>query len=598
MRLLFVIQLLIFTPLFITAQSVGVPLGTDTYHIVDRLDIKTGLSSEIHTGVKYYGRRDVARLAMKIDTSLIRLSLKDRRDLYYIFRDNNDWIGQNKGAVTVSSQNTDEQVYIDSTKTFYKLKTTENQSSIQSDYYIESKKPILKYFYRTPANLFELNKQHFYLKVNSIINFKLAKSDNEEDILFDNLRGIAVRGGVDGKVFFYTEVQESQTRFANYVNTRIERDRAIPGAGFFKNYESSIFDSKNGYDFLNAQGYLGLNITKHVGLQIGHGRNFIGNGYRSIFLSDFANNYFYLKLNTRVWKFHYQNIFAELSASGSLDDDGDELLPKKYMAAHYLSCNINKNLSIGFFESVVFGRGDNFELNYLNPVILYRTIEQYIGSPDNVMIGLDFKWNLLQRFSLYGQLMIDEFVFSELLVERNGWWANKNGVQLGLKYIDVFGIDHLDGQVEFNTVRPYTYTHSDSTANYAHYNQALAHPLGANFKELILRAKYPLTKKLTLDARFIHVNYGLDSDSLNYGNNILLSNRTRGPDYGNETSQGIKTTTQILGLDLSYQVFHNMYVDLHYFYRKQDADVDQYDQNTSYIGGGVRVNFARRKLDF
>ena len=52
--------------------------------------------------------------------------------------------------------------------------------------------------------------------------------------------------------------------------------------------------------------------------------------------------------------------------------------------------------------------------------------------------------------------------------------------KLGLKYIDVLGIDNLDYQVEWNTARPYTYSHYDD-ANYTHYNQALAHPVGSKF---------------------------------------------------------------------------------------------------------------------
>jgi hypothetical protein len=100
---------------------------------------------------------------------------------------------------------------------------------------------------------------------------------------------------------------------------------------------------------------------------------------------------------------------------------------------------------------------------------------------------MDAKWNFLKRFQLYGQLMLDEFVFSELVTNNQGWWANKYGIQAGLKYIDAFGIDHLDLQAEYNQVRPYTYTHRDSSAYYAHYDTPLAHPLGANFKELIFK---------------------------------------------------------------------------------------------------------------
>ena len=172
---------------------------------------------------------------------------------------------------------------------------------------------------------------------------------------------------------------ESQSRFPGYVTERTERDLALPGATVYKPYRSTIFEFEDGYDYLQSQGYLGFNVTRHVGVQFGHGRHFIGNGYRSLFLSDFSGNYFYMKLNWRIWRFHLQNIFGELALQGARDDKGDQLIPKKYMAAHYLSYAITPKLSVGLFETVVFSRTNNFEFQYLNPVILYRSVEQLLG---------------------------------------------------------------------------------------------------------------------------------------------------------------------------------------------------------------------------
>ena len=179
---------------------------------------------------------------------------------------------------------------------------------------------------------------------------------------------------------------------------------------------------------------MGLSVSRHVNLELGHGRHFLGNGMRSLFLSDFSTDYFYLKLNTRVWKFHYQNIFGELTRPDRSSDPGDRLLPKKYFAAHYLSLNILPTLHVGLFETVVFARENQFELQYLNPVILYRTVEGAIGSPDNVLLGLDVKWNLFKKASIYTQFVLDEFKISEITAG-TGWWANKYGLQLGIKYL-------------------------------------------------------------------------------------------------------------------------------------------------------------------
>lgn len=593
----FIILLISFINLI--GQGSGLPAGNEAYLLLERLEIKTGKPAPFHTTLRPWLRGDLTKYAIDLDTSEVDLTNLDRQNLAYIFRDNNEWLGQADFPTTLTgpAEEVDRKEYIDSTKTFYRLKAGSSEANEQSSYYIKSERPILKYFYKTPANLFELNRPSFQLKLNPILNLKMAKDQNDSELVFLNQRGVEIRGSVDGRIHFYSNIIETQSRFPNYVNERITRDGAVPGAGLFKPYKSNVFNITNGYDYLNAQGYIGFNLSRHVGMQFGHGTNFIGNGHRSLLLSDFGNNYFYLKFNTKVWKLHYQNIFAELTADNR-GITGDALLPKKYLAAHYLNLRITPKLSFGVFEAVVFSRNNNFELQYLNPLIFYRTVEGYIGSPDNVLIGANGKWNFLQRFQLYGQLMLDEFAFNELLVERRGWWANKYGIQLGLKYINTFGIDHLDTQIEFNSVRPYTYTHRDSSASYSHQNQALAHPLGANFKEYILKMRYQPLAKWTIDGRLLYFTNGEDSDTTNWGGNILLPHTTREMEFNNEIAQGIESKTLLLGLDVSYQIRHNIFLDLHYFYRRQDSADDTRDLNTSYFGGGFRMNIAQRKNDF
>ncbi len=583
-------------PFFITivvikcwAQGSNLPLGNPAYHIMDRLEILSGISTPHHSSLKYYTRGQATRYALTLDTAAnIALSDLDKKDLQYIFRDNNEWLVTAPFYTRLASQREKIADYDG---------LTQVEVSELSDYYEKSKTPILKWFYTTPANMLEVNDKYFHLRFNPILNFNLAKDQEQEGSLFFNQRGVELRAGVDDRVYFYFSILETQTRFPEYVNQRIKRDLAVPGNGFFKDFKSSWFGDEQAYDYLNGQGYIGFNFTRHIGAQFGYGRNFIGDGYRSMLLSDFSNNYLYFKLNWNVWKFQYQNIFAELALQSHRQTPGEGLIPKKYMAAHHLSFNINKNLNVGLFEAVVFSRTNHFEFQYLNPIILYRTVEQGLGSPDNVLIGLDGKWNLFRHLQLYGQFIFDEFKFNEL-TGGEGWWANKFGVQGGAKYINALGIDHLDLQAEYNFARPYTYTHYDSTASYVHYNQPLAHPLGANFTEIILLARYQPIHRLIIEARLINMELGEDAPGMNYGNNILLPNVTRIADYGNELGQGIGSQINIIGLDASYQLFHNIFFDINFFYRKKDSDNNALDLTTRYIGGSIRANINRQRWDF
>ncbi|MCB0569782.1 MAG: hypothetical protein KDC66_08475 [Phaeodactylibacter sp.] len=586
----FALALLFSIPLSLAGQGSGLPLGSPAYDILTRLEIKTGLPAPFHTSLKYYQRGDVAAFAMGADTASVSLSAADRRDLYYLFKDNNEWLVTSRYPTRIAGPR--ELIYSDTLQ-------TQVEASMADPRYIMREKPYLGFLYPTPANMLEVNQKFFHLRVNPLLNLQLAKAKGDGELVFQNLRGIELRAGIDDRIFVHFNILETQSRFPDYVNERIHQDGAIPGAGYYKSYKSEIFDITDGYDYLNGQGYLAFNLSRHVGLQFGYGRNFIGNGYRSLILSDFANNYLYLKANWRVWKLHYQNIFAELAAESNINVPEDEVLPKKYMAAHYLSYDVLPNLSFGIFETVMFSRENGgFELQYLNPVILYRTIEQGLGSPDNVLIGFDANWNFLRHFQLYGQVMLDEFKFKELFLDPNGWWANKFGIQGGAKYINAFGVEHLDLQAEFNLVRPYTYTHRDSTASFTHYNQPLAHPLGANFKEALLIARYQPFKRLFFEGRFIRASFGEDGPGENWGGNLLLSHLHRQRDYGNTIGQGIGATTSLMGLDVSYMLAHNLFVDLNFFHRKKDSEDDKLSLTTRYFGGGLRLNVARQRMDF
>ncbi|MCB0578797.1 MAG: hypothetical protein KDD10_05750, partial [Phaeodactylibacter sp.] len=78
----------------------------------------------------------------------------------------------------------------------------------------------------------------------------------------------------------------------------------------------------------------------------------------------------------------------------------------------------------------------------------------------------------------------------------------------------------------------------------------------------------------------------------------LLSHNSRELEYGNETGQGINAKTSLLGLDVTYALAHNVFLDLHYFYRKKDSEDDKRDDTTQYFGGGVRINIGKQRMDF
>jgi len=565
-RSLFILMVFI-NSFFLSAQTTYLQQGSKEYQFIDRIEIKAQQNNDLNfSAIKPYSRKAIVRQVEYLDSAHmgytnsltdidkhpgLNLTPVDEYNLHSLLMNNSEWVNG-------------------STESFM------------------SKQPILKTFYQTKANFIEVNDKDFFLAINPVLQFQLGKENNYGENIFINTRGISARGMIAKKVGFSTFITDNQERGPQFFQSRINQFNALPGVGFYKPFKQT------GVDYFDARGYITFNAAKYMDFQFGYDKNFIGNGYRSLFLSDWGNSYLFLKINTRIWKFNYQNLFMELMPR--FIKTGSDLLDRKYAAMHHLSMNVTKWLNVGLFEGVIFGRKNHFDFQYLNPVIFLRHIEGTVGSPDNAVAGIDFKANALHKIQVYGQLLLDEFILKQI-TKNNGYWANKWGLQLGVKYIDAFTIKNLDVQFETNRVRPYTYQHFDSIANYTHYDQPLAHPLGANFQEYIGIVKYQPAAKWYLNAKLIYYYQGLDTAGVNFGSNPLLNYTTRPADYGFDVGSGSKATCLNATFQLSYELRENLFIDgslLLRNYKIQDAG----EINTTLVSIGVRLNMFKRDYDF
>lgn len=555
--------LFLLIPFGLFAQSTYLPQGSKHQPFLNRLEILLQSNDDLNLStVKPLSRKFAVRAAEYADSvnkaTGNLLSKVDEYNLRSLLMNNSEWV---TGTDT-------------------------------SDFY--SKKSIWNTFYKTKANLLEINTKDFFFTVNPVLQAALsAESDYSGDRLFLNTRGVTLRGMIGRRLGFSAYMTDNQERAPQFVQERIIRDDAVPGYGFYKDFKTTATD------YLDARGSINFTAAKYLDFQFGYDKNFIGNGYRSLFLSDFSNSYLFLKINTRIWKFNYMNLFTELIPQTFNISSGNKLLDKKYMAMHHLSMDITKWLNVGIFESVVFGRENHFEFSYLNPVIFLRLAEQQNGSPDNAFVGIDLKANVAKRLQFYGQLLLDELVVKELK-NGNGWWANKFAIQMGGKYVNALGVKNLDLQGEINLVRPFTYSHFDSVANYTHYNQPLAHPLGANFVEAIGIVRYQPHPKWTTSARLIVWKQGTDTTDSNFGSNIFMPNRNRpAGDYGYKLPNGPRAAGVNAQLLVSYEVKENLFLEASALLRNYKSGVSNLgDRNSSVITAGIRMNMFRREYDY
>jgi len=548
-------------PVKLFSQSANIPINRDYYHLLERYEIKSGkFSPTFHSHLKPYQRIHVAGFidSLYSDQSFMNnLNDLDRFNLQYLANDNWEW--------------------------------TESDTS-------DSKKPFLKYIYRKKSDFLHVDQGDFDLHVNPVFYFSGGKESDSDITTYINTRGVDLRGSISKRLGFYSFLSTTQAVFPRYVREWTAQNGVVPGEGFWKDFKS------NGVDYFTASGYISFELVKnYVNAQFGFDKSMTSSGHRSFIISDFAPGYTYLRFNTKIWRINYSNLFAQAIAeqyySGTGSVDGN--YPKKFFASHHLSINITDKLNVGLFESVVIGDStERFNISYLNPIIFYRALEHQGGSSENVIVGMDAKWNIGHSLLLYGQLVLDEFFLKEVKAG-NGWWANKFGGQLGMKYINTFGINNLDMQLEYNVARPYMHAHQDIYTNYAHYRQPLGHALGGNFNEIVCIVRYQPLNRLFLTAQLNTANYGDDEiEEISWGKDVMKSYNNRAQDYDNKIGQGIATKLLYGDVTISYMWKHNLFFDLRGIYRKLNSEIDAWDRKTTYLSASMRWNIGKKIHDF
>ncbi len=445
-------------------------------------------------------------------------------------------------------------------------------------------------------HLIQIEKEDYKVYIDFLPDFQIGRDVTNKRTTWLNTRGYQIQGSIGKNFSFYTSGYENQGVFPKYLNQYINDNGIIPGL-----INDKFGASKNIKDWAYASAILNYIPNKYFSFTLAQDKNFIGDGYRSMLLSDVSSNHPFFKITTTLGNVKYINIWAQFQDLKSPQFSYDNGFRKKWGVFHYLDWNVNNRLSLGFFDAIIWQDADatgkrGFDVSYLNPIIFLRTIEGSNGSPDNALIGFTGKYKAAKNITLYGQFALDEFTAKEFFAG-NGYWANKFGIQAGIKGFDALKVKNLNYLAEFNTAKPFTYSQRTSLLNYGHYNEALAHPFGANFREFLSIWDYAY-QRWQVYAQGNYAQYGLDPGSDNYGKDIYKSYNTRISDYGNKTAQGIKTNFIYLDTRISYLINPkiNLRLELGAVYRKESNDLNA--NTTNWITFGLRSSLRNLYQDF
>lgn len=408
--------------------------------------------------------------------------------------------------------------------------------------------------------------------------------------------GVQLGGSIDDRFSYYVSAYHNRSIFPDYVNDFINQYQVVPGQTL-----GDVNESVQDWNYITAN--LSYTPTRYLNISLAYDKNFIGDGYRSMLLSDVSSNYTSLKLTGKLGNVQYMSMWSYM-----IDPMAPELLQDKtrgkFGAFQYLDWNVTDRLSLGFFQSIIWANRTEadgqrgFELSYLNPIIFLRPIESSDpGSPDKMHLGLNTKYKILDNVTAYGQFLLGEFTAKEFFAG-DGYAHNKWGAQIGLRGFDAFGVQNLNFLGELNMARPYTYTHFDPVSNYSHFSQPLAHPMGANFRELVGIVNYSY-KRFDVSVQGNYSVYGLDeNDDVNNGKDIFKSYRTIENMYGNEIGQGLKTNLGYLDGRVSYlfNPKYNLRLELGGVLRRESNDLGR---NTSaMLTFGLRSSFRNLYYDY
>ncbi|TWI92066.1 hypothetical protein [Chitinophaga japonensis] len=443
-------------------------------------------------------------------------------------------------------------------------------------------------------HLLEFSGDDYDFYASFLPDFQVGHS-NRNGTTWLNTRGVVAGGRIGKNLTFYTEFYENQGKFPLYVDAYARATKVIPGQGQWKTYNTDAFD------FAYASALINYKAGKHFNFQLGYDKNFVGDGYRSMLLSDVPFNYPFLKIVANVGRIQYTTMWAQFIDMRYPKASYDNGYRKKWGVFNYLDWNVSKKISVGLFGGVIWQDSDSsgkrgFDVSYLNPIIFLRPVEFSVGSADNAVMGLNAKYTFSRNSALYGQFLLDEFKLKEV-TNGDGWWGNKFGGQLGFRSNNIFKVNRLNILTEVNAARPFTYSQRTTLNNYGHYNQPLAHPMGANFVEWVNIADYQY-RRWFLRGQIMLANYGQDTTGTNFGKDIFKSYETRTLEYGNSIGQGLSTNLLYLQGTIAFLLNpkNNMRLEVSVI-RRQERN-DAWRSNELIFQVGLRSSFRQLYYDF
>ena len=254
----------------------------------------------------------------------------------------------------------------------------------------------------------------------------------------------------------------------------------------------------------------------------------------------------YIGLQINFDKIRFHSLHGSLMPYSPYEMHKRNINPNKYIAAHRGEIDLTNNFTISITELAIYGNR-NIDLDYLNPVHWYWSVEHNTGDRDNILIGIDYSWRIKPNIRFYQTMLLDEVTWSKIF---KPWWGNKFIFQSGLHFVPSSNPSIPDIRIEYTLSRPWIYSHKDSINTFSSANQPLGYPFGPSSDLISISSNFYPSSNIYIKGSFNYYRKGSGLGSSLYQNYI-----ERDPDLDNDTPLLLKPIAynRIITLMIKYK---------------------------------------------
>jgi hypothetical protein len=558
------LEMLIFILSPVAASNpTSIPISHPVYTYLERMEA-LGYAENLLDGIRPYSRAKVADILVELDNKRDQLTPIDREKLDEFLLDFRYEIRP------------DEKYY----------RTPENQnwysilgsiSNIKSD--------VWRFFQRNQPEeenhiiIWEKEGNSFYMDYEQGLDYEKRSDAVYRSASWQNYQ---FRGTINSNFGYQLEFSLQGLRGND--DDYIAEHPILKGSWSQQKEDEPRYGDRTGGELAWHTGYIDFHFAQQE-VEWGHGES------GKLILSNNPEPYPYLSLEKEWGWGKFISLHGKLqSFPQDTLEDGYQVYPDKWLAAHRLEFTIWKKVTFGFNENYIYGNR-YADWSYMIPFNFYRAVQHKLRDRDNATISIDLEYLLYAGIKVYGTVFLDEFKQNELGTD---WYGNKHAFLGGFYWVDPIGLNNTSLRFEYTAIMPWVYTHKYDINSYTTDYNSLGHWSGPNSEVYYVHLAKEWTRRLNTGIKFRQWKKGYNYDNENIGGDILvghgylLGNQTQ-PRETRKFLEGKLATEKRYQIYFNYELWNDFYISGGFNYI--DLTVENKQDYLNEIFFGVKLQY-------